>query len=63
MPVSQLPLYGELGSEYNTFGAVDASDPPVTQFYLNGYFEVIQTQEDNQKLAFCKRPGTIAATT
>ena len=70
MPTKQLPLYGEIGSEYNSVTSIDASDPPFAQFYLNGYFENMSYPEENMmkipynilKVAFCKRPGTIGCT-
>lgn len=67
MATKQIPLYGEIGSEYNSATSVDSSDPPYAQFYLNGYFENMSYPEESMqklpynigKVAFCKRPGTV----
>lgn len=54
MPVKQLPLIGEQG----IWGVKDTGSTSATyRYYLNGYFEKTQSQEQGREWAFCKRPG------
>lgn len=62
MPKRRLSIYGETPSLQFSFFAVDQfNNPPAGPFYMNGYFETYKSENDQRKLAFCKRPGAIRA--
>jgi hypothetical protein len=62
VPKKRLSMYGETPSLQYSFRAVDqVSDPPAGPYYLNGFFETYKTENEQRKLAFCKRPGVIRA--